>query len=114
MFAQVQERYLAKKKLNDTCRLGLLKYLSEKRRLTETQYQAADELLLSCLTDHMFLSSMRKLPPTLLKKYHLQERFFLEYHTKPARHNQDELPRRGGAIPHRGAGGGLSVAFYVL
>lgn len=85
VFAQVQERYLAKKKLNDTCRLGLLKYLSEKRRLTETQHQAADELLLSCLADHMFLSCVRKLPPTLLKKYHLQERFFLEYHTRPGR-----------------------------
>ncbi len=85
VFAQVQERYLSKKKLNDTCRLGLLKYLSEKRRLTETQHQAADELLLSCLADHMFLSCVRKLPPTLLKKYHLQERFFLEYHTRPGR-----------------------------
>ena len=85
VLAQVQERYLAKKKLNDTCRLGLLKYLSEKRRLTETQHQAADELLLSCLADHMFLSCVRKLPPTLLKKYHLQERFFLEYHTRPGR-----------------------------
>ena len=33
----------------------------------------------------MFLSCVRKLPPTLLKKYHLQERFFLEYHTRPGR-----------------------------
>ena len=75
-----------KEELNDACRLGLLKYLSEQRSLTETQLAVADGLLRSYVANHMFLSCYRKLPPTLVKKYHLQDRFFLEYHAEPGRH----------------------------
>lgn len=85
VFYQIQERYLQELPLNETCRLGLLKYLAEREHLTEKQLQVADELLSWYVTKNMYFAFYRKFERRLLRKYHLYDKFFLEYHDMPGR-----------------------------
>ena len=45
VFEQIFARYQEGNPLNDACKLGLLKYFSEKEHLSDAMYQVADELL---------------------------------------------------------------------
>lgn len=81
---QIQERYETKQELNDVCCMGLLKYLAEKEDdLTERQMQIADELLEKYVSKNIYFSFFRKFEKNLIQKYHLYNKFFLEYHTAP-------------------------------
>lgn len=85
VFIQIQERYAAGQELNETCRLGLLKYLAEKGSLTEKQTQIADALLAEYVAKNICFAFYRKFDRKLILKYHLYDKFFMEYHTEPDR-----------------------------
>lgn len=85
VFVQLQERYLGGEELNEACRLGLLKYLAEKKSLTETQRQIADALLAEYTGQMRFFEFYRTFEVGLLQKYHLCDESFLEYRTDPGR-----------------------------
>lgn len=86
VFLQIQQRYAAELKLNEACKLGLLKHLAEKGELTEQQIKIADELLAEYIPQNIYFAFYRKLDRKLIFKYHLYDKFFLEYHTEPKRH----------------------------
>lgn len=86
VFIQLQERYLQGEKLNDACRLGLLKHFAEREKLTGRQFLIADELLLDYTGRNIYFSFYRRLEKKLVLKYDLYDRFFLEYHTEPSNH----------------------------
>lgn len=83
VFLQIQERYLDEQELNEACRLGLLKYLAEKGSLTEKQVQIADALLAEYVAKNICFEFYRKFDRKLILKYHLYDKFFLEYHAEP-------------------------------
>lgn len=85
VFIQIQERYLAEQELNEACRLGLLKYLAEKSSLTEKQVQIADALLAEYVAKNICFEFYRKFDRKLILKYHLYDKFFLEYHSEPGK-----------------------------
>lgn len=86
VFLQIQERYILGQELNEACKLGLLKYLAEKGELTEQQRGIADELLAEYVSKNIYFAFYWKLERKLILKYHLYDKFFLEYHTEPGRH----------------------------
>ena len=83
VFTQVRDRVQNGQETNDACRLGLLKYLSEREHMTETQRKLADELLAVYIGRGSYFSFYRHLPPEFIQKYQLYDKFFLEYHTTP-------------------------------
>ncbi len=85
VFLQIQERYLEGEELNEACRLGLLKYLAEKESLTERQMQIADALLAEYAAKNSCFAFYRKFDRKLILKYHLYDKFFMEYHTEPGK-----------------------------
>lgn len=85
VFLQIEERYLQGKELNDACNIGLLKVLSEKERLREGEYRAADELLSEYTGKNIYFAFYRRFGRKLTARYHLYDKFFAEYHTAPGR-----------------------------
>lgn len=83
VFVQIQDRYLSEQELNEVCHLGLMKYLAEKGNLTEKQMQIADALLSEYVAKNIYFAFYRKFERKLILKYHLYDKFFLEYHAKP-------------------------------
>lgn len=83
VFVQLQERYLLEQELNEACRLGLLKYLAEKGSLTGKQRDIADALLAEYIEKNIYFAFYRRFERGLIMKYHLYDKFFLEYHTRP-------------------------------
>ena len=82
IFSQIRERMMEEKELNDACKLGLLKYYSELEEMTEKQIQAADQLLLEYTCRNMYFSFYKRLDKSLVLKYHMYDKFFLEHHVK--------------------------------
>ncbi len=83
VFSCIQDRYLAGGELNDACRIGLLKYLSGQQRLEQKQYEAADRLLERYTAQNIYFTFYGAFDKRLRRKYHLYDRFFVEYHAKP-------------------------------
>lgn len=83
IFIQIKQRYLAGAELNDACRLGLLKYYAALERLTGEQLQVADELLGRFTAKNMYFAFYRQFCRKLIQKYHLYDKFFIEYHANP-------------------------------
>lgn len=86
VFLQIKERSLMGGELNRTCRLGLLKYLSEKKPLTGEELRTADGLLGRYMAKNIYFAFYRNFEEGLLRKYHLYDKFFVEYHSAPGRH----------------------------
>ena len=86
VFPQIQERYLEGRELNEACELGLLKYLSEKEKLSDRQLGIVDALLGVYTSKNIYFAFYRKFPAKLIVKYHFYDKYFLEYHTTPGKH----------------------------
>ena len=86
VFSQIRERYLAGQTLNDACLLGLLKQLSEISALDAVDNKIADELLMKYTGRNLYFAFYKKFGETMIRKYHLYDKFFVEYHTKADQH----------------------------
>ena len=86
VFSQIRERYLAGQTLNDACLLGLLKQLSEISALDAVDSKIADELLMKYTGRNLYFAFYKKFGETMIRKYHLYDKFFVEYHTKADQH----------------------------
>lgn len=83
VFVQLKARYCNQAELNDACRLGLLKYLSGKQMLTDTEFQIVDVLLMEYSSNHIYFAFFKQFERRLIEKYHLYDKFFVEYHAAP-------------------------------
>ncbi len=86
IFGIIENRYIGKRTLNDSCQLALLKYLSKKTDVTEVEYRIADELLEYYIYHNINLDFFAELDYRLVQKYHLYDKMFLQYKTKPKTH----------------------------
>ena len=86
VFPQIRKRYLAGETLNDACLLGLLKRLSETALSDAADRKIVDDLLLVYTGKNIYFAFYKKFGDAMIKKYHLYDKFFLEYHTKPDQH----------------------------
>ena len=86
IFDIIQSRYEFGLELNDACKLGLLKYLSELSNRSEAQFKIEDELLAEYTCRNMNFAFYKKLDRELILKYHLYDKVFLEYRTSPHSH----------------------------
>ena len=83
IFEQIEQRFLEEKEMNDACKLSLLKFYAEADEMNEQQIAVADRLLLEYTCREMYFSFYKKLDRSLVLKYHLYDKFFVEYHTTP-------------------------------
>ena len=86
VFDIIEARYLNYMELNDACKLGLLKHLSELSSRTDAQFRIQDELLAEYTCRNMNFAFYKKLDKVLVQKYHLYDKVFLEYRTNPQNH----------------------------
>lgn len=86
VFEILESRYAYRLGLNDICRLALLKHLSGKKELSNTQYKIADELLLDFTSRNMVFAFYKKFDHALILKYHLYDKVILEYRTGMDKH----------------------------
>lgn len=83
IFRQITMRYSRGAELNDACRLGLLKYLAEKEERKREQSELADELLALYTGKNIYFAFYLRFEKKLIFKYHLYDKFFVEYHAEP-------------------------------
>ncbi len=83
LFERMESRCRYHMELNDTCRLALLKHLSELSEESEAQYRIEDELLSEFTCRNIYFSFYKQLDKRLVLKYHLYDKVFLEYRAKP-------------------------------
>ena len=86
IFSQIEERYFNHENLNDACKIGLLKQLAEKEKTDAKEKNLIDGLLMEYTTRNIYFSFYKKFDEKLIQKYHLYDKFFVEYHTAPGRH----------------------------
>lgn len=86
VFEIIEHRYQNRLELNDACKLGLLKRLAEIKDYTSVQYQEMDELLAEYTCRNMNFAFYKSMDRALIMKYHLYDKVFLEYRTKPENH----------------------------
>jgi hypothetical protein len=70
-------------KLNYSCRLAYLKWLSEQKTITDSQLSQMDKLLEELVNKGLCFGFFQELPQSLLRKYHLYDKTFVEYRTNP-------------------------------
>ena len=86
IFDIIENRYINKRTSNDACQLALLKYLSTKSDITESEYRIEDELLEYYIYHNMNFDFFASLDHRLVQKYHLYDKMFLQYKAKPKSH----------------------------
>lgn len=86
ILAIIRRRYQSGKKLNDACKLALLKSFSGMSSLQEAQYEAADVLLAEFTGRNMNFSFYKRLDRRLVQKYHLYDKIYVEHRTNPKKH----------------------------
>ena len=82
----IRDRYQSGKKLNDACKLALLKSFSGMSSLQEAQYEAADVLLAEFTGRNMNFSFYKRLDRRLVQKYHLYDKIYVEHRTNQKKH----------------------------
>ena len=68
---------------NDSCRIALLKYLCEKKELSEEEFRVLDDLLRFYITRNIYFGFYKKADYRLMIRYHLYDKVFVEYHGDP-------------------------------
>lgn len=86
VFEMIQLRYQKKQELNDSCKLGLFLHLSELVEKQEEQKRIIEELLAEYTSRNMNFAFYKRLDHSLIMKYHLYDKVFLEYRAKPEKH----------------------------
>lgn len=98
--------------LNDCCRLACLKWLTGLENRSEEQEDLLEQLLREYLGQGKAFAFYQELPEQVKRKYHLNDRIFLEYRTAPfgrvtlsydiSRAGEDDNIRQGHGIPETG------------
>lgn len=82
-FQRLLHLFSIDEKLNEGCRLALLKTLALTNHLPDDQYEALDRLLGSCIRRNLYFDFYRKTDLRLLVKYHLYDKVFVTYRGRP-------------------------------
>ncbi len=85
VFLQIEHRVLLGQKIAKVQNYALLKHYSEQERMTESEYQTADTLLKENTADRIYFTFYKKLDVRLRRKYLLENKYFVEYHSNPNR-----------------------------
>lgn len=83
VFVQIEERYRQNCELNDTCLLGLFKFLANHSELQSERRDVIDGLLERYTCRGICFEFYRRLETELIWKYQLFDKFFVEYHAAP-------------------------------
>jgi len=86
VFLQIEHRILLHQEITDVMTYALLKYYAEENSLTDSQYKIADNLLLECTCHNTYFDFYKRIDERLIMKYHLYDKYFVEYHAKPGTH----------------------------
>lgn len=79
----LKTRYIKCKPLNDTCNLALLKILSTQKELDSNEYEIAEGILEDFVSRKILFGFYKKLPYSLVEKFNLADKVFVEYKGKP-------------------------------
>lgn len=93
MFELYQKRYVSHRDQSDAVKLALLKYLSTLGNVEGTQKAIEDELLAEFTGRNMTFAFYRNLDEELILKYHLDDKIFLEYRSRPQNHVMIHISR---------------------
>lgn len=83
VFAYIEQVMLGNVSTADVCRLALLKYFTEKKKLTQGQKKWLYYLLGKYTDQGMYFAFYDKLPEKLKKEFGLYDKFVVEYRTNP-------------------------------
>lgn len=83
VFLQIEHRVLLGQEIARVQNYALLKYYSEQKRLTDSEYQTADTLLKENTAEQIYFGFYKNLDTRLIRKYLLQNKYFVEYHSNP-------------------------------
>ncbi len=67
---------------NESLKFALLKYLCLKKPLDDREFSTLDLLLRDCISKNIYFEFFRRMDESLLIKYHLYDKNFVEYHGK--------------------------------
>ncbi|MBO5373624.1 MAG: hypothetical protein J6A75_13040 [Lachnospiraceae bacterium] len=76
---------IEQKQMNSICELMLLKYYAQSPALLEKDMPIAEEILKKYLSLGIYFKFYKKLGNSLLLKYQLYDKYYIEYHTQPDR-----------------------------
>lgn len=82
----LQWYYSRGEKMNESCRIALTKCLAQKPELEETEYELLDALIRDNILRNVYFAFYKKMDRRLIVKYHLYDKYFVEYHGKPGDH----------------------------
>ncbi len=80
LFKRLFFMYDSSRTLNDSIRFALLKFLCLKKPLDDREFATLDALLRDCISKNVYFEFFRRMDETLLIKYHLYDKSFIEYH----------------------------------
>ena len=83
VFAYIEKHMLGIVGTPDVCKLALLKRYTERKEKSAGQQKWMSYLLEKYLEQGMYFAFMQKLPGRLKARYHLYDKYILEYHTEP-------------------------------
>ncbi|MBR5126818.1 MAG: hypothetical protein IKU69_00135 [Roseburia sp.] len=86
VFLQIEHRILLHQEVMDVQRYALLKYYAGLEKLSDSQFKIADELLLKETCQNRYFDFYKELDERLVRKYQLQDKYFVTYHTVPGTH----------------------------
>lgn len=76
-------RYNRAYKLNESCKIALLKYLCLSDNLKENEINLLDNLVREYVVKNVYFNFLKKMDRQLIVKYHLYDKKFIEYFGKP-------------------------------
>lgn len=85
IFMELLKYYLRETRLNEPCRLALMKHLCLKRELTESQEEALDSLVKEFTIRNIYFPFYREMEEDIQIKYHLYDKTFLSFNGERGR-----------------------------
>ena len=77
------KKYNRSDKMNDACKIALMKYLCLSDVLKENELNLLDNLVREYVVKNVYFSFFKKMDRQLIVKYHMYDKKFVEYHGKP-------------------------------
>lgn len=86
VFRRISEMLEDKEELNETCRLGFLKWCGGGIKLTQIQEAQAEQILAEAVSKEIYFPFYKNLPDVFATKYLYYDKTFLEYRTDAKSH----------------------------
>lgn len=80
IFSYLYMFYLRQERLNECCKIALMKYLALKSDIDEEEYKILDALVKEYILKNIYFGFYKQLDHRLIVKYHLYDKIFVEYH----------------------------------